>query len=79
MQRHGTDQGRGPSNRVPTIIVSPWAKRSYVDSTQYETVSILRFIEWRWGLQPLASRDANAANLLPAFDFTRAPARQGSR
>ena len=69
----------GPSNRVPTIIVSPWAKRSHVDSTQYETVSILRFIEWRWGLQPLASRDANAANLLPAFDFTRDAARQGGR
>ena len=69
----------GPSNRVPTIIVSPWAKPSHVDSTQYETVSILRFIEWRWGLQPLASRDANAANLLPAFDFTAAPARQGAR
>jgi len=69
----------GPSNRVPTIIVSPWAKRSYVDSTQYETVSILRFIEWRWGLQPLTLRDAKAANMLPAFDFTRAPARQGAR
>jgi acid phosphatase len=69
----------GPSNRVPTIIVSPWAKRSYVDSTQYETVSILRFMEWRWGLQPLTLRDAKAANMLPAFDFTRAPARQGAR
>jgi phospholipase C len=69
----------GPSNRVPTIIVSPWAKRSHVDSTQYETVSILRFIEWRWGVQPLASRDANAANLLPAFDFTAAPAGKGAR
>jgi acid phosphatase len=63
----------GPSNRVPTIIVSPWARRSHVDSTQYETVSLLRFIEWRWGLAPLASRDARAANLLAAFDFTAAP------
>ena len=42
----------GPSNRVPTIIISPWAKRSHVDSTTYETVSILRFIEWRWGRHP---------------------------
>jgi phospholipase C len=60
----------GPANRVPTLIISPWAKRSHVDSTQYETVSLLRFIEWRWGLAPLASRDARAANILPAFDFT---------
>jgi hypothetical protein len=49
---------------VPAIIVSPWAKRSHVDTTQYETVSLLKFIEWRWPLAPLASRDANAANLL---------------
>ncbi len=68
----------GPSNRVPTIIISPWAKRAHVDSTGYETVSILRFIEWRWGLAPLASRDANAANLLAAFDFAPPPARGGT-
>jgi acid phosphatase len=61
----------GPSNRVPAIIISPWAKRSHIESTQYETVSLLRFIEWRWNLAPLASRDTNAANILAAFDFTR--------
>ena len=59
----------GPGNRVPAIIVSPWARRGFVDSTRYETVSILKFIEWRWGLEPLSERDARAANLLPAFDF----------
>jgi len=42
-------------------------------------VSILRFVEWRWGLNPLAARDANAANLLPAFDFTRTVGRNGAR
>lgn len=68
----------GPSNRVPTLIISPWAKRSYIDSTQYETVSLLKFIEWRWGLAPLSSRDAKAANFLAAFDFTRAGASGGS-
>jgi acid phosphatase len=60
----------GPSNRVPTIIISPWAKRSYIDSTQYETVSLLKFIEWRWGVAPLAPRDTRANNILAAFDFT---------
>ncbi len=34
------------------------AKRHYVDHTQYETLSILRFIENRFGLAPLAARDA---------------------
>jgi acid phosphatase len=61
----------GPSNRVPAIILSPWAKHGFIDKTTYETVSILKFIEWRFGLEPLAERDAKANNLLPAFDFAQ--------
>ncbi len=34
---------------------------------------ILRFIEWRWDLQPLGERDAKANNLLNAFDFSYRP------
>ncbi|MBV8172457.1 MAG: alkaline phosphatase family protein [Candidatus Eremiobacteraeota bacterium] len=62
----------GPGTRVPTIIVSPYAKHNYVDHTQYETVSILSFIEARWRLRPLGSRDANANPLANAFDFSQA-------
>ena len=61
----------GPGSRVPAIIISPYAKKGFVDHTQYETVSILKFIEDRWGLAPLAQRDANANNLLNAFDFSQ--------
>ncbi|MEA2642336.1 MAG: hypothetical protein QOF51_3730 [Chloroflexota bacterium] len=59
----------GPGTRVPAIIISPYAKRGFVDHTVYDTTSILRFIEWRWGLDPLGSRDASANNLLNAFNF----------
>ncbi len=59
----------GPGNRIPAIIISPFAKKGYVDHTQYETVSILSFIEKRYGLQPLTDRDKNANPLLNAFDF----------
>ena len=59
----------GPGTRVPTIIVAPFARRHFVDHTRYETVSILRFIEKRWNLQPLGARDAAAADLTAAFDF----------
>jgi acid phosphatase len=59
----------GPGGRVPAIIVSPWARKSHVDSTPYDHTSILKFIEWRWGLAPVSTRDALAWNLLPAFDF----------
>jgi phospholipase C len=40
-----------------------------VDSTQYETVSILSFIEHRWGLEPLADRDKNANPFRHALIF----------
>jgi phospholipase C len=59
----------GPGSRVPTVIVSPFAKKSYVDSTQYETVSILKFIATRWRLKPLTERDANANDLTNALEF----------
>jgi acid phosphatase len=59
----------GPGGRVPAIIVSPWARKEHIDSTPYDHTSILKFIEWRWKLPPLATRDALAWNLLPAFDF----------
>ena len=63
----------GPGTRVPAIIVSPYAKKGFVDKTVYDTTSILRFIEWRWNLQPLGERDAKANNLLNAFDFSQKP------
>ncbi|MEO6851860.1 MAG: alkaline phosphatase family protein, partial [Mucilaginibacter sp.] len=59
----------GPGTRVPTILVSPFAKQGYVDHTQYETVSILSFIEKRWGLTPLATRDKNANPFSNSFSF----------
>lgn len=43
----------GPGSRIPAIIISPYAKRGYVDHTQYDTGSILRFITRRFGLEPL--------------------------
>jgi phospholipase C len=59
----------GPGGRVPALIISPYARRGFVDHTQYDTTSILKFIEWRFGLGSLTERDRTAANLLPAFDF----------
>jgi phospholipase C len=54
---------------VPALIISPFAKRGFVDHTVYDTTSILKFIETRYGLAPLGSRDAAAADLANAFDF----------
>ncbi|SDD35118.1 phospholipase C [Mucilaginibacter pineti] len=59
----------GPGSRIPALIISPFAKKGYVDHTIYETVSILSFIEKRWGLKPLNDRDKKADPLSHAFNF----------
>ena len=59
--------------RVPSIIVSPYAKSGYVDSTLYDATSILRFIEYVFGLPSLTARDNSTNNMLNAFDFTKPP------
>jgi phospholipase C len=61
----------GPGLRVPTVIVSPFAKRGFIDSTRYETVSILKFLATRWNLEPLTDRDRNANDLTDAFDLRK--------
>jgi phospholipase C len=56
--------------RVPAIIVSPFARRAYVAHTVFDHASVLRFIEWRWRLDPLTERDATANNLVEALDLS---------
>lgn len=64
----------GYGARVPAILVSPYAKKGYIDHTMLDFTSILKFIEQNWNVPSLAPRDANANNLLSAFDFNQ-PAR----
>ncbi len=43
----------GPGERVPAIIISPFAKKGTVDHTQYDSASTLRLITKRFGLSTL--------------------------
>ncbi len=63
--------GLGP--RVPAIVISPFARAGSIDHTTYEFASVLRFIETIFDLPPLTSRDANAGDMLDAFDFSQQP------
>ena len=38
----------------------------------YDHTSILKLVEWRWGLRPLSVRDREANNLAAALDFSHA-------
>ncbi len=59
----------GPGTRVPAILVSPFARKGFIDHTQYDTTSILKLIEQRFDLQPLSSRDAGVTSLANALSF----------
>ena len=59
----------GPGSRVPTLVISAFARHGVVDHHRYDTTSILALIEHRWGLAPLSARDAAADPLSGAFEF----------
>ena len=57
----------GPGTRIPTLIISPRAKRGFVDHTAYDTTSILKLITRRFGLEPLPGVRRNAGDLTNAL------------
>ena len=57
--------------RVPTIVISPYARKHFVSHTTYDHTSILRFIEKRFGLPALTKRDKAANPMLGMFDFSK--------
>jgi len=59
--------------RVPFIVVSPYARRSFVSHTVYDHSSVTRFIEARFGLPAMTARDANATPPMDVFDFSNPP------
>jgi phospholipase C len=63
--------GFGP--RVPLLVISPFAKAGYISHTVYEHSSILKFVETRYDLKSLTSRDAAASDMLDSFDFDQQP------
>ena len=58
----------GPGTRVPLTVISPFAKKGFTDHTQYETVSLLAFIEKLYKLNPLNTRDAQAQPPVSSFE-----------
>jgi phospholipase C len=59
--------------RIPAVAVSPWVRRGHVDHTIYGFESILKMIEYRFGVAPLTVRDQYARNIARSFDFESKP------
>jgi phospholipase C len=56
------------------MVVSPFAKKGFVYHGLLDHTSVLKFIQWNWGLSPLNSRnsDSRIGDLRGMFDFTSA-------
>src|SRR3954447_11109087 len=72
----------GYGERLPLLVISPFARANHVDHTIVDQTSVLRFIEDNWGLPRLGdgsfdigygvgeSADPGPGTLLNMFDFT---------
>lgn len=60
--------------RVPAIIISPYAKKGYIDNQTYDISSVLKFIRSSFGIKPHPDADNKTNNnIIQAFDFTKPP------
>ena len=55
--------------RVPSVVVSPYAKRHHVSHVVYDHTSVLALLERKWNLPALTYRDANANDLTDFLDL----------
>lgn len=65
----GTQEGP----RTPLIIVSPYARPGYTDTTPATFASILAYTEQNFGLSPLGVNDAQAYPFTNAFNYSQTP------
>ena len=63
----------GLGMRLPMLIVSPYAKRGFIDHTHFEHGSILKFVEDTFGLARMTASDKRAKSPDDAFDFNKPP------
>jgi hypothetical protein len=65
------DPQNGPdhvdSHRTVGLVISPYVKRKYVDSTMYTTASMLRTMELLLSLEPMSQYDSAATPMFNAF------------
>jgi phospholipase C len=61
--------------RLPMVIVSPYARRHYVDHGRSSFVSMLSYVERIFGLTPLTPRDRRAYGFGQSFNYSQRPLR----
>jgi len=72
--RPGTNpDGTAQGPRVPLLIVSPYARPGYTDSTPTSFAGILAYTEHTFGLRSLSKNDASSYGFANAFNYNQAP------
>ena len=56
--------------QLKSLAAATFAPRERVSHVVFDHTSILRMIEWRWGLEPMSRRDRTAKNLAERLDFS---------
>jgi YVTN family beta-propeller protein len=54
-------------HRAPALVISPYTRRGFVDSTMYSSSSVVRTMELLLGLPPMTQYDAAAAPMWASF------------
>ncbi len=62
-----------PGGRVGCLVLSPYAKRSYISHAQHTHVSLVKFCEVTFGLRSINQRDAASDGMEDCFDFASPP------
>jgi hypothetical protein len=72
------EDGFGEGFRVPTLVISPWAKPGFIDHTPYEFGSFLSLIETTFNVPSLGNHTRDSFgigknNMMNSFNFTQTP------
>jgi len=63
----------GEGFRVPTLVISPWAKPHFIDNTTYEFASLIKLADALFSISPTAPRVVAANDMANSFNFSQVP------
>jgi len=59
--------------RVPTLVISPYARQHFIDHQTYDFASILRYVEDKYHLPQLSEYDQRAQSIAGSLDLNQRP------
>jgi phospholipase C len=68
-----TVDGQSLGPRMPAIIISPYSRSGFVDHTEYNFGSVLKFIEQRFGIAPINAVDGSSSSIINSLNFNQTP------